>query len=94
MNKALILFLILAGLAALVAAKDIPVNVGGANGENVFEPEIVMAAPGDTVCIVILFLILSLVLIINLFRSSKLFLINQTDHFHLGFWKTQYPPRS
>ena len=49
MNKALVLFLILAGLAAFVSAADVQVSVGGANGENVFEPAMVVAAPGDNI---------------------------------------------
>jgi hypothetical protein len=51
MNKALILFLVLAGLAALINAADVKVNVGNAKGENVFEPAMIVAAPNDNVCI-------------------------------------------
>jgi hypothetical protein len=46
MNKVLVLFSILAGLAAFIAAKEVQVNVGGLNGENVFEPAMIVAAPG------------------------------------------------
>ena len=53
MNKTLALFLILAGLAAFVHAAEVKVNVGNAKGENVFEPAMVLAVPGDTVCIAI-----------------------------------------
>jgi hypothetical protein len=51
MNKTLVLFLILAGLAAFINAADVPVQVGGDNGENIFVPDTIMAAPGDNVCI-------------------------------------------
>jgi plastocyanin len=50
MNKALALFLILAGLAAFVHAADVAVQVGGNNaGENVFIPAMINAAPGDNI---------------------------------------------
>ena len=53
MNKALALFLFLAGIIAFAQAADVAVNVGNAKGENVFEPAMIMAAPGDNVSIAI-----------------------------------------
>ena len=50
MNKAIALFLILAGLISFVSAADIVVNVGTKDGKNLFEPDTVNAAMGDNVC--------------------------------------------
>lgn len=41
--------LFFAGLASFSQAADVPVKVGGAKGENVFEPAKVMANPGDNI---------------------------------------------
>ena len=50
MNKVFAVFLFLSGLIAFANAEDIKVSVGGLNGENVFVPQTIMAAPGDNVC--------------------------------------------
>jgi plastocyanin len=51
MKTAFAAILFVASLVAFTDAADVPVSVGNAKGENVFEPAKIMAAPGDTVCI-------------------------------------------
>ncbi len=53
MNKAIVVFLLLAGLIALANAETIKVNVGTLDGKNLFDPDFVNAAIGDIVCTVI-----------------------------------------
>lgn len=43
--------LFVASLASFSQAADVPVKVGGAKGENIFEPAKINAMPGDNVCI-------------------------------------------
>uniref|UniRef100_A0A1D1YLE9 Blue copper protein n=1 Tax=Anthurium amnicola TaxID=1678845 RepID=A0A1D1YLE9_9ARAE len=50
MKRAVAIFLIIASLVALAHAADVPVKVGGATaGINTFDPQMVMANPGDNV---------------------------------------------
>ncbi|RGB21576.1 hypothetical protein C1646_777695 [Rhizophagus diaphanus] len=49
MNKIFAVYLFLLGLIIYVHAADVMVNIGGAKGENVFEPESIVAMPGDNI---------------------------------------------
>ncbi|RIA80739.1 hypothetical protein C1645_866233 [Glomus cerebriforme] len=49
MKKTLAISLLFVGLVTIAHAADVNVKVGGPAGENVFIPQIVMAAPGDNI---------------------------------------------
>ena len=55
MNKALAIFLILAGLIAIAHSADVPIKVSNAKGDFIFDPATATAKVGDNVCIPILF---------------------------------------
>ena len=56
MNKALAIFLIFAGLATIIRAADVAVQVSDSTNSFSFTPQIVIANVGDNVCIPILFI--------------------------------------
>src|SRR5436853_92877 len=90
MNKALALFLFLAGVVAFVQAADVAVSVGNAKGENVFEPAMISAAPGDNVSISnLLNFSLFLSLILNINHSLIKIIFNKSNRsFSLGWVNT------
>ena len=55
MNKALAIFLILAGLVAIARSADTAIAVSNDFGDLIFTPQIAKAIVGDNVCIPILF---------------------------------------
>ena len=84
MNKALAIFLLLAGLVAIVRSADVPIMVGNDDAAKAFTftPETANAKAGDTVCIAIFYLSFYIISFLNLMLIKIIF--NKTDRFHLG----------